>query len=78
MHLAPADREAIILVTVQELGYAGAAAVCGCPVGTLKSRVSRARLQLRALLSGPNDGALATARPQGPSSRRRDRAPHST
>ena len=48
--LAPVEREAIMLVAVQELTYEQAAVVCGCPAGTIKSRVSRARAQLRELL----------------------------
>jgi RNA polymerase sigma-70 factor (ECF subfamily) len=61
MQLAPVDREAIVLVMVQELGYAAAASVSGCPVGTLKSRISRARRKLRALLSPPNDRGRGSA-----------------
>ena len=36
-------RSAILLVDVEELSYEEAAGVLGCPVGTLRSRLSRAR-----------------------------------
>jgi RNA polymerase sigma-70 factor (ECF subfamily) len=44
------QREALILVTAEGLSYEEAAAVCGCAVGTVKSRVSRARMRLAQLL----------------------------
>jgi RNA polymerase sigma-70 factor (ECF subfamily) len=43
-------REAMLLVDVQELTYLEVAAVLSVPVGTVKSRVSRARSILRASL----------------------------
>ncbi len=36
-------RSAVLLVDVEELSYEEAAAAIGCPVGTLRSRLSRAR-----------------------------------
>jgi RNA polymerase sigma-70 factor, ECF subfamily len=45
------QREALILVGASGFSYDEAAAICGCPVGTLKSRVSRARTRLADLLS---------------------------
>lgn len=36
-------REALILTQLLGLSYTEAAAVCGCPVGTVRSRVARAR-----------------------------------
>lgn len=36
-------REALILTQVLGMSYAEAAEVCGCPVGTIRSRVARAR-----------------------------------
>ncbi|NJM33651.1 MAG: sigma-70 family RNA polymerase sigma factor [Rhodomicrobium sp.] len=47
------QREALILVTVENLPYEEVAAICGCPVGTIKSRVNRARARLEALMNGP-------------------------
>lgn len=45
--LEPERREALILTQVLGLSYAEAAAVCGCPVGTIRSRVARARDDLQ-------------------------------
>lgn len=45
-------REAILLIDVQELGYEEAALVLKVPVGTVKSRLARARLQLKEKLQG--------------------------
>jgi RNA polymerase sigma-70 factor, ECF subfamily len=39
-------REALVLTQVLGLSYAEAAEVCGCPVGTIRSRVARAREDL--------------------------------
>ena len=36
-------REALVLTQVLGLSYAEAAEVCGCPIGTIRSRVARAR-----------------------------------
>ena len=48
--LAPMMREALVLVTIEDLSYDEAAAVMGCQVGTVKSRVWRARDQLTRAL----------------------------
>ncbi|MGS5085587.1 RNA polymerase sigma factor [Hydrogenophaga sp. A37] len=50
--LSPVLRETVLLVCVEELGYAEAAQVLGVPVGTVMSRLSRGREQLRGLTSG--------------------------
>jgi len=44
------QREALILVGASGFSYEDAAAICGCAVGTIKSRVNRARSKLAALL----------------------------
>ena len=44
------QREALILVGAGGMAYEEAAQVCGCAVGTIKSRVSRARRALETLL----------------------------
>ncbi|SFN08247.1 RNA polymerase sigma-70 factor, ECF subfamily [Pseudonocardia ammonioxydans] len=57
--LAPDRREAFVLTQVLDLGYAEAADVCGCPIGTIRSRVARAREDLIRALgadSGPAAG----------------------
>jgi RNA polymerase sigma-70 factor (ECF subfamily) len=46
--LALDQREALLLTQVIGLSYAEAATVCGCPVGTIRSRVARARSELHA------------------------------
>ena len=47
-------REVLILVGASGLSYEEAAEVCGCAIGTIKSRVSRARAELMHLLAGDN------------------------
>lgn len=44
------QREALILVGAGGFAYEEAAEICGCAVGTVKSRVSRARRALQAAL----------------------------
>jgi RNA polymerase sigma-70 factor, ECF subfamily len=46
------QREALFMIVLQEKSYESAAELTGCAIGTLKSRVHRARLQLRAFLTG--------------------------
>jgi RNA polymerase sigma-70 factor (ECF subfamily) len=50
--LPPDQREALFMIVLQEKSYESAAQMTGCAIGTLKSRVHRARLQLRAFLTG--------------------------
>jgi RNA polymerase sigma-70 factor, ECF subfamily len=54
--LAPERREAFVLTQLLGLPYAEAAVVAGCPVGTIRSRVARARADLVAALA--EDDAL--------------------
>jgi RNA polymerase sigma-70 factor (ECF subfamily) len=49
--LAPHHRQALLLIGESGLSYEDAAAICDCEVGTMKSRVHRARLLLASLLS---------------------------
>lgn len=44
------QREALILVGASGLSYEEAAEICGCAVGTIKSRVSRARKELEVIM----------------------------
>lgn len=46
--LPAAQRDAIVLLAVEDLSYEDAAWVLGVPIGTLRSRVARGREQLRA------------------------------
>jgi RNA polymerase sigma-70 factor (ECF subfamily) len=49
----PAEfRTAVVLVDVQGMDYVEAASVLGKPLGTVKSRLARARLRLRDCLQG--------------------------
>jgi RNA polymerase sigma-70 factor (ECF subfamily) len=48
--LPPEQREALILVGAGGFAYEEAAEICGCAVGTVKSRVSRARRALQLIL----------------------------
>lgn len=52
-------REAFVLTQLLGLPYAEAAEVCGCPVGTIRSRVARARTDLLKVL-GTGSDAQAT------------------
>ena len=62
--MLPAEqREALILVGAGGFAYEEAAAICNCAVGTVKSRVSRARRALQAILETggyTRDGAGAS------------------
>jgi RNA polymerase sigma-70 factor (ECF subfamily) len=57
--LAPDRREAFVLTQLLGLPYAEAAEVAGCPVGTIRSRVARARADLVAALG--SEGADAAS-----------------
>lgn len=52
--LRPGEREVIGLIDMAGLSYAEAAEVMGVPVGTVMSRISRARARLLALVSESN------------------------
>ncbi|KTE23019.1 MULTISPECIES: sigma-70 family RNA polymerase sigma factor [unclassified Sphingopyxis] len=65
--LLPVDqREALILIGAGQLSYEEGAEICGCAVGTMKSRVSRARTALHAILEG-GDMPLRSDDPLAPS-----------
>lgn len=53
-----AFREALVLVGGAGLSYEEAAAVCGCAVGTIKSRVSRARRDLHRQMGAAKPESL--------------------
>lgn len=48
--LAPERREAVLLVGASGFSYEEAADIAGCPIGTMKSRVARARADLARML----------------------------
>jgi RNA polymerase sigma-70 factor (ECF subfamily) len=49
--LPPEQREAVVLVGASGMTYEEAALICGCAIGTIKSRVNRGRNRLAELLS---------------------------
>ncbi len=50
--LAPQAREVLLLVAMERYSYAETAQMLGIPVGTVMSRLARAREQLRRLMEG--------------------------
>ncbi|WP_327738700.1 sigma-70 family RNA polymerase sigma factor [Streptomyces nojiriensis] len=63
----PAERrEALVLTQLLGLSYAEAATAVGCPIGTVRSRVARARTSLIALLT---DTRTAEPAPEPPAPR---------
>jgi RNA polymerase sigma-70 factor (ECF subfamily) len=61
--LEPGRRAAFVLTQMLGCSYAEAAEVCGCPVGTIRSRVARAREDLDAMTADRDS-------PPGPAPRR--------
>ena len=51
MRLPKEQRELLLLVALEEMTYAEASEVLGIPMGTVMSRLSRAREHLRGLLT---------------------------
>ncbi|MEA2951596.1 MAG: hypothetical protein QOF19_3217 [Alphaproteobacteria bacterium] len=49
--LPPDQREALVLVGASGFSYEEAASICECAVGTIKSRVNRARTRLAELMA---------------------------
>lgn len=52
--LAPPEREAVVLFYLEQLSLAEMAEVTAVPIGTVKSRLHRARTRLRAALDKPH------------------------
>lgn len=48
------QKEALILIGAEGFSYEEAALMCGCAVGTIKSRVNRARNRLAEMLGDPD------------------------
>jgi RNA polymerase sigma-70 factor (ECF subfamily) len=59
MRLSPDHREALLLITAEGFSYEDAARVCGCAVGTMKSRVNRARSRLLDETTGTTEETRA-------------------
>ena len=55
------QREALILIGASGLSYEEAASICSCAIGTMKSRVNRARNRLAEILSIHSSSELGQA-----------------
>jgi RNA polymerase sigma-70 factor, ECF subfamily len=58
--LEPEQREVLVLVVVEGLLYKEVATVLGLPAGTVMSRLSRGRAQLRKTLTGDSPNTTST------------------
>ena len=67
--LPPDQKEALLLIGAEGFSYEEAALMCGCAVGTIKSRVNRARVRLAEVLNV--NGAADYGPDQFPSDRAR-------
>lgn len=65
--LPPERREALLLVGAGGFSYEEAARISGCPIGTIKSRVARARAALNRILSSDK---MPQRSPQDPAAHR--------
>jgi RNA polymerase sigma-70 factor (ECF subfamily) len=61
MQLHSTQREALILVAAAGCSYEEAAEICGCAVGTIKSRVNRARAGIARALLDPDEMTAPSA-----------------
>lgn len=58
IHQLPEEQcNVLLLVSVEDLSYAQVAEVLAIPIGTVMSRLSRARARLRQILESPAEGA---------------------
>jgi RNA polymerase sigma-70 factor, ECF subfamily len=72
-HLEPDRKVAFVLTQMLGLSYDDAAVVCDCPVGTIRSRVARARADLVELVGHSDTATHSRYRPYP---RYRDDSPH--
>jgi RNA polymerase sigma-70 factor (ECF subfamily) len=64
--LPQSQREVLVLIGMLGVSYEETASICGCPVGTVKSRLSRARAALLVELGEAPAPADAGARQRAP------------
>jgi len=62
--LASEQREVLLLIVAQGMAYEEAANVVGCPVGTIRSRLSRARRALEAAMMGEKPQSARAREPR--------------
>lgn len=53
LQLPEEQRAVLLLVCLEDMGYAQVARITGTPIGTVMSRLSRARSRMQALLNAP-------------------------
>jgi RNA polymerase sigma-70 factor (ECF subfamily) len=63
--LSAEHREILLLAGLEGLSYREIAATLDLPIGTVMSRLARARGRMREALDGPGDAARANAEPDG-------------
>jgi RNA polymerase sigma factor (sigma-70 family) len=63
LHLPEEQRIVLLLVSLEDMAYAEVARITGVPLGTVMSRLSRARTRLRELMDGAAPSAATTTKP---------------
>jgi len=59
--LPPSHREVLVLIGVLGISYEETADICGCAMGTIKSRLNRARASVVEMLGESSSGSLVEA-----------------
>lgn len=63
--LSPAHREIITMIGINGMSYEQVAKVLGCPIGTVRSRLARARAELQSAIDGKDARTAKTGRRAG-------------